>query len=125
MLSSAPITAQGTIGEPVFKANFTALAVSLDDVEFLQGNLISEDFPFDQVGDIALLRIDCDFYTATKNTLARLYPRVQPGGTIIFDDYYLEGFGERLAADELRAAVGDETPLIRAGQSAVWRLPAG
>jgi O-methyltransferase len=107
------------------KANFETLAVSLDDVVFLKGNLISEDFPFDQVGDIALLRIDCDFYTATKNTLEKLYPRMQPGGTIIFDDYYLEGFGERLAADELRAAVGDDAPLIRAGQSAVWRLPVG
>lgn len=106
------------------KANFEALSVSLADVVFLEGNLISEDFPFDQVGDIALLRIDCDFYTATKNTLEKLYPRVQAGGTIIFDDYYLEGFGERLAADELRAAVGDNAPLIRAGQSAIWRIPA-
>ena len=107
------------------RTNFETLSVSLEDVVFLKGNLISEDFPFDQVGDIALLRIDCDFYTATKNTLEKLYPRMQPGGTIIFDDYYLEGFGERLAADELSAAVGDDSPLIRAGQSAVWRLPAG
>ncbi len=107
------------------RANFALMGVELEGVEFLEGNLISEDFPFDRVGDIALLRIDCDFYTATKNTLARLYDKVRPGGTIIFDDYYLEGFGERLAADELREAVGEDSPLIRVGQSAVWRLPGG
>ena len=102
--------------------NFRELGVGLDDVEFLRGNLISPEFPFDRIEAIALMRIDCDFYTATKNTLERLYPKLQPGGTIIFDDYYLEGFGERRAADEFRAQVGDDRPLERVGQSAVWRL---
>jgi O-methyltransferase len=104
------------------QANFRELGVSLDHVEFLEGNLISEDFPFDRVGPIALLRVDCDFYSATKNTLAKLFPRVQRGGTIIFDDYYLEGFGERLAADELRESLGITSPLVRVGQSAVWHV---
>ncbi|MCA9700104.1 MAG: class I SAM-dependent methyltransferase [Myxococcales bacterium] len=103
--------------------NFVELGVSLDNVEFLRGNLISPAFPFDRVEAIALMRIDCDFYTATKNTLERLYPKMQPGGSIIFDDYYLEGFGERRAADEFRARVGDDSPLERVGQSAIWRLP--
>lgn len=106
------------------KANFQTMGVDVSGVDFLVGNLISEAFPFERVGDIALLRIDCDFYTATKNTLAKLYPKMQPGGTIIFDDYYLEGFGERLAADELRAEVGETRPLIQVGQSAVWQLPS-
>lgn len=104
------------------EANFRELGVGLDDVEFLRGNLTAPDFPFDRVGPIALMRIDCDFYSATKNTLERLYPRVEPGGVIIFDDYYLDGFGERLAADEFRARVGDDSPLERVGQSAVWRV---
>ncbi|PRQ06250.1 TylF/MycF/NovP-related O-methyltransferase [Enhygromyxa salina] len=107
------------------RGNFRELGVSLDDVEFLRGNLISPEFPFERVESIALMRIDCDFYTATKNTLERLYPKLQPGGSIIFDDYYLEGFGERRAADEFRAQVGDDSPLVRVGQSAVWRLPGG
>jgi hypothetical protein len=94
----------------------------LDDVEFLRGNLISPEFPFECIEAIALMRIDCDFYTATKNTLERLYPKLQPGGTILFDDYYLEGFGERRAADEFRAQIGDDSPLERVGQSAVWRV---
>ena len=35
----------------------------------------------------------------------------------------LEGFGERAAADEFRTQLGDDSPLERVGQSAVWRLP--
>ena len=101
--------------------NFRAFGLDLEGVEFVCGNLISPDFPFERVERIALLRIDCDFYTATKNTLEQLYPKLSPGGTIIFDDYYLEGFGERRAADEFRAQLGDDSPLERVGQSAVWR----
>lgn len=104
------------------RGNFERLGVSLEGVEFVEGNLISEDFPFERVGEIALLRIDCDFYSATRRTLEALYPKVQAGGVIILDDYYLDGFGERQAADELRAAVGAVTPLERVGQSAVWRV---
>jgi len=101
--------------------NFRAFDVSLDGVEFLRGNLISPGFPFERVDSIALLRIDCDFYTATKNTLERLHPKLEPGAAVIFDDYYLEGFGERRAADEFRSALGDDSPLERVGQSAIWR----
>jgi hypothetical protein len=104
------------------QANFRTLGVGLDGVRFLSGNLNAPDFPYADVGQIALLRVDCDFYSATKNTLARLLPKLAPGGTVIFDDYYLEGFGERRAADEARAARGDTRPLERVGQSAVWRL---
>ena len=101
--------------------NFRSFGLDLEGVEFVSGNLIAPDFPFDRVGPIALLRIDCDFYSATKNTLEQLYPKLSPGGTVIFDDYYLEGFGERRAADEFRAQLGDTSPLLRVGQSAVWR----
>ncbi len=47
------------------QANFATLGVDLEGVKFLEGNLIDPAFPFDQVDQIALLRIDCDFYTAT------------------------------------------------------------
>lgn len=69
-----------------------------------------------------LLRVDCDVYSATKNTQARLLPKMAPGGTVLFDDDDLEGFGERQGADEARAARGDTPPLERVGQSAVWWL---
>jgi hypothetical protein len=37
---------------------------------------------------IAVLRIDVDFYDATKHLLEQWYEQVMPGGYIIFDDYW-------------------------------------
>lgn len=102
--------------------NFESMAVPLDNVHFVEGNLVDPAFPFDRVGKIALLRVDCDFYTATARTMEALYPRISPGGTIILDDYYLEAFGERRAADEYREKHGIVAPIRRVGQSAIWHI---
>jgi O-methyltransferase len=40
-------------------------------------------------GDIALLRIDCDWYSPCKTVLKHLVPDVSIGGVIIIDDYYV------------------------------------
>jgi hypothetical protein len=42
----------------------------------------------DRIGQIALLRIDGDWYESVKCCLEQLYDRVAPGGYIILDDYY-------------------------------------
>ena len=41
----------------------------------------------DSIGDIALLRLDGDWYASTKVCLDHLYDHVVPGGIIILDDY--------------------------------------
>ena len=48
---------------------------------------------------IALLRLDTDWYESTKSELDVLYPRLQPGGVLIIDDY---GYwaGAKKAVDE-------------------------
>jgi O-methyltransferase len=48
---------------------------------------------------IALLRLDTDWYESTKHELVHLYPRLEPGGILIVDDY---GWwrGAREATDE-------------------------
>ena len=52
-----------------------------------------------QIGEIALLRLDGDFYESTLITLRELYPLVITGGVIIIDDY--GGFeGCKKAVDE-------------------------
>jgi len=40
-----------------------------------------------QINQIALLRLDADWYKSTKICLDYLYDKVVPGGFIIFDDY--------------------------------------
>lgn len=42
---------------------------------------------FGGIGDIAILRLDGDWYASTKICLEYLYDKVVPGGFIIIDDY--------------------------------------
>ena len=54
-----------------------------------------------QLGSIALLRLDGDWYDSTKICLEHLYPLLSPGGIVILDDYYCWE-GCRKATDEYR-----------------------
>jgi O-methyltransferase len=52
---------------------------------------------------ISVLRLDTDWYESTRLELEILYPRLQPGGVLIADDYGYWG-GARKAIDEYFAA---------------------
>jgi O-methyltransferase len=49
----------------------------------------NETLPYANVGPIALLRMDADWYDSTKAILDNLADCVVPGGLIIADDYYV------------------------------------
>ena len=51
-----------------------------------------------------LLRIDVDVFAATLDALAHLYPRLTPGGVVLFDDWKLPL--ARRAAEEYRRSNG-------------------
>jgi O-methyltransferase len=57
----------------------------------------------DQIGPIALLRLDGDWYESTKTCLDTLASAVVPGGLIVVDDYY-DWEGCRVAVHEWIAA---------------------
>lgn len=62
-----------------------------------------DTLPAVDVGPIAVLRVDADWYESTKVALEYLAPRVVPGGFIIIDDYdFFEGC--RRATDEVLGA---------------------
>ena len=67
-------------------------------VKLVPGN-VEETLPAHAPPQIALLRLDTDFYESTRHELVTLYPRLAPGGVLIIDDY---GYwsGARRAADE-------------------------
>lgn len=62
--------------------------VSFDGVRviFVQGP-VEETLTTSQTGPIALLRLDTDFYASTIAEMEILYPKLQPGGVLIVDDY--------------------------------------
>jgi hypothetical protein len=61
--------------------------------------LVEETVPARAPDQIAILRLDTDWYESTRHELVHLYDRVPSGGVLIFDDY---GFwqGARQAIDE-------------------------
>jgi hypothetical protein len=69
-----------------------------DRIHFVQGR-VEDTLPANAPAEIALLRLDTDWYSSTKHELVHLYPRLAPGGVLIIDDYaYWQG--ARRAVDE-------------------------
>ena len=67
-------------------------------VHFVEG-LVEETLPEAAPQEIALLRLDTDWYRSTKHELEHLYPRLASGGVLILDDYG-HWQGARRAVDE-------------------------
>lgn len=62
-----------------------------------------DSLPLLKVDDIAVLRLDCDWYSSTLQCLQRFWSHVLPGGLVIFDDYY-DWEGCRKAVHDFLAA---------------------
>ena len=70
----------------------------------------------DEVGDIALLRLDGDWYESTRLCIEEFYPRVRKYGVVIIDDYgYWEGC--RRAVDEYIAKLPEPVLLSHVDSS--------
>ncbi len=69
----------------------------------------------EQVGEIALLRVDGDWYESTKCCLETLYDQVSDGGQIIIDDY-CSCYGAQKATDEFIRNRSIETTLVPDGR---------
>jgi len=67
-------------------------------LHFVKGP-VEDTLPTNAPGRLALLRLDTDWYESTRHELEHLYPRLQPGGVLIIDDYG-HWDGARRAVDE-------------------------
>ena len=82
-----------------------------DRVHLVEG-MVEETVPAEAPAEIALLRLDTDWYASTKHELEQLYPRLVEGGVLIVDDYgHYEG--ARRAVDEYFATIGEPVLLNR------------
>jgi predicted SAM-dependent methyltransferase len=72
-----------------------------------------------QIGPIALLHMDGDWYSSTRDILENLFDQVVPGGYIQIDDYgYWEGC--RRAVNEFAVQRGLTFQLTRIDETGVW-----
>jgi hypothetical protein len=95
------------------KHTFSVLDIPMDNVKIIKG-LFQDTLPSykEEVGKISILRIDCDWYEATKFCLRELYNSVVDGGVIIIDDYGCFS-GCQKAVDEFRSSMGIDSPLFK------------
>lgn len=93
------------------RAHLAATGYPQEQVHFIQGR-VEDTLPAQAPPQIALLRLDTDWYESTRHELAHLYPRVTSGGVVLIDDY---GFwrGARQAVDEFLASCPDALFLTR------------
>ncbi len=116
---------------------FKELAVSLQDVEdnfrlyslydaqvrFLKG-WFRDTLPGAPVERLAVLRLDGDLYESTMDALVHLYPKLQPGGYCIIDDYNDIAACRQAVTDyRARHGIGDE--IVRVDWTAVYWKKTG
>jgi O-methyltransferase len=90
------------------QANMISTGYPSELVHYVKGP-VEQTLPHEAPEDIALLRLDTDFYESTRHELAHLIARVSPNGVLILDDYgHWEG--ARRAVDEWVAEL--ERPVL-------------
>lgn len=80
------------------KKNLESTGYPVSRIHYVQG-LVEETLPSAVHEQIAILRLDTDFYPSTLAELKYLYPRLLDGGVLIIDDYG-HFAGARRAVDE-------------------------
>lgn len=72
---------------------------------------VEQTLPATLPGEIAILRLDTDWYESTRHELQHLYPLLVRSGVLIVDDYG-HWKGCRQAVDEYFAMPGQQPPLL-------------
>jgi len=96
---------------------FHRATLDADRVEFHVG-WFQDTVPVaaENLGPIAVLRLDGDWYASTQVCLQHLYPLLSRGGILILDDYYYWE-GCKKATDEYRQQHGITTPMVQVDSS--------
>ncbi len=106
------------------KKNIAASRYPQDQFKLIQGK-VEETIPETLPKDIALLRLDTDWYESTAHEMEHLYPLIVKGGIFICDDYGAWA-GSRKAVDEYFAAHKSKIFIqYDAGSSAITGIKTG
>jgi O-methyltransferase len=99
----------GLAPRSIVEENMRRTGYPMDRIRIVAGDVLTT-VPSEAPAQIALLRLDTDWYASTRHELEHLYPRISRGGVLIVDDY---GYwrGARKATDEYFALL-HERPLL-------------
>jgi O-methyltransferase len=84
--------------EKEVRSNFAKAEVTDSEIVIVRGDVLNT-IPARVPDQIAICRLDTDWYESTAHELSHLYPRLTPGGVLIIDDYG-EWAGARAAVNE-------------------------
>jgi O-methyltransferase len=85
---------------------------------------IPETFAGLEAERFAFLHIDVDLYRSILDCCEFLYPRLQPGGFMVFDDYgFANNPGARRSVDEYFADKPEVPIVLASGQAVICKLP--
>lgn len=103
------------------KAGFEPLGYPEENLHFVVGK-VEDTIPEHAPEQIAVLRLDTDWYESTKHEINHLYERLQPGGVLIVDDYG-SWQGSKDAIDEFMEVTGEPLLLTQVGRGRVAVKP--
>uniref|UniRef100_A0A6C0HNS3 Methyltransferase domain-containing protein n=1 Tax=viral metagenome TaxID=1070528 RepID=A0A6C0HNS3_9ZZZZ len=114
---SCPLTDLGNLSGGITNVynTFDKLSLNMNNVKLVKGffqDTLQIKENIDNIGEIAVLRLDGDWYESTKICLDKLYDSVIEGGIIIIDDYG-HFVGAKRAVDEFRKKYNILNPLIK------------
>jgi hypothetical protein len=96
----------------VVRGNFEAFGLLDERVRFLKG-WFKDTLPGAPIQQLAVMRLDGDYYESTMDALVHLYEKLSVGGYVIVDDYGEDTWTYcRQAVDEFRTAHGIDAPLV-------------
>lgn len=106
-------------------AAVSALLGASERVVFHQG-LMPGTFAGLESAHFAFAHVDVDLYQSVLDCCEFIYPRLAPGGIMLFDDYGMPSCpGARAAVGEFFAGRQDVPIVLRTGQAFVFRAPRG
>lgn len=118
---SSPLTGLGRVGDNLsggidnVHLTFKLLNLNMNNVKLIKGffaDTLNIQKNIEELGNIAILRLDGDWYESTKICLEKLYEKVIIGGIIIIDDYG-HWIGAKTATDEFRTNNNIISPLLQ------------
>ncbi|MFF6910280.1 TylF/MycF/NovP-related O-methyltransferase [Streptomyces sp. NPDC012389] len=103
------------------QAGFENVPYPKERVHYVRGR-VEDTVPEQAPEQIAILRLDTDWYASTKHELEHLYSRLVSGGVLLIDDYgYWQG--SRQAVDEFLDKTGERLLLLRMDEGRIAVKP--